>query len=88
MNITATVTMSAKGEIKLPSQIRQALEINEGDQLMITMADQKLVLQKVPTDDDWAKIIKQIPSERIEFDEDGHYDPEKHPEFHDWMVNG
>ena len=35
-----------------------------------------------------AQLLKNFPVEDIEIDENGHYDPEKHPEFHDWMVNG
>ncbi|WP_102280765.1 AbrB family transcriptional regulator [[Lactobacillus] timonensis] len=45
-------------------------------------------MDKVPTEEEWAKLIKKIPVETIELDEHGHYDPKKHPDFHDWMVNG
>ena len=45
-------------------------------------------MDKVPTEEEWAKLIKKIPVETIEVDEHGHYDPKHHPEFHDWMVNG
>ena len=44
-------------------------------------------MDKIPTAD-WAELLKNFPVEDIEIDENGHYDPEKHPEFHDWMVNG
>lgn len=37
---------------------------------------------------EWDDLIDQIPEERVDFDENGHYDPKKSPEFYDWMVNG
>ena len=42
----------------------------------------------VPTALDWADLVKQIPVEKVEINEQGKYDPKKSPEFHDWMVNG
>lgn len=42
----------------------------------------------VPIALDWAYLVKQIPVEKVEIDEQGKYDPKKSPEFHDWMVNG
>lgn len=42
----------------------------------------------VPTTLDWADLVKKIPVEKVEIDEQGKYDPKKSPEFHDWMVNG
>lgn len=45
-------------------------------------------MDKVPTEEEWAKLIKKIPVETIELDEHGHYDQKKHPDFHDWMVKG
>lgn len=42
----------------------------------------------VPTALDWADLVKKIPVEKVEIDEQGKYDPKKSPEFHDWMVNG
>lgn len=46
------------------------------------------MIKNVPNVLDWAKLIDQIPEERVDFDENGHYDPKKSPEFYDWMVNG
>ncbi|USS86316.1 AbrB family transcriptional regulator [Fructilactobacillus cliffordii] len=43
--------------------------------------------QKFPSADDWKQVLSQIPIETVEFDENGNYDDEKHPEFHDWMKN-
>lgn len=45
-------------------------------------------MDKILTAEDWVELLKNYPVEDIEIDENGHYDPEKHPEFHDWMVNG
>lgn len=45
-------------------------------------------MDKVPTEEEWAKLIKKIPVETIELDEHGHYDQKKHSDFHDCMVNG
>lgn len=43
-------------------------------------------MDKITTAEDQAELLKKIPVETIEIDENGHYDPKKHPEFHDWMV--
>lgn len=45
-------------------------------------------MDKLSREEAWEKLIKDIPVETIELDEHGHYDPEKHPEFHDWVING
>ncbi|USS88507.1 AbrB family transcriptional regulator [Fructilactobacillus hinvesii] len=43
---------------------------------------------KFPNLSDWQKLLSQIPIETVEFDDNGHYNAEKHPDFHDWMENG
>lgn len=47
-----------------------------------------VIIKKLPTAVDWAKLVKDIPVEDIEIDNSGHYDSKKSPAFHDWMVNG
>ncbi|USS92957.1 AbrB family transcriptional regulator [Fructilactobacillus ixorae] len=41
----------------------------------------------VPNEADWQKLLNRIPIENVEFDENGHYDAEKHPDFQDGMEN-
>lgn len=38
-------------------------------------------MDKVPTEEEWAKLIKKIPVETIELDEHGHYDQKKNQIF-------
>lgn len=40
-------------------------------------------MDKITTAEDWAELLKKISVETIEIDKNGHYDPKKHPEFHD-----
>lgn len=48
----------------------------------------KTKLGHIPTDKEWKEMTDKIPSETVEISEDGKYDKEKSPKFHDWMVNG
>lgn len=34
----------------------------------------------------WNDILEKMPSEKVDIDENGHYDPEKSPHFHEWMT--
>ncbi|MYV21268.1 AbrB family transcriptional regulator [Lactobacillus salivarius] len=43
----------------------------------------EIPMDKITTAEDWAELLKKISVETIEIDENGHYDPKKHPEFHD-----
>lgn len=42
----------------------------------------------LPTAKDWADLIKDIPVENVDIDQNGRYDAKKSPHFHEWMVNG
>ena len=55
---------------------------------MIEVKDNETHIKKLPTLLDWDKLIKKRPVEDVEIDENGHYDSKKHPDFHDWIVNG
>lgn len=48
----------------------------------------QITIKKLPTVVDWSKLVKGIPVEDVEVDDNGHYNPKKSPDFHDWMVNG
>lgn len=45
-------------------------------------------VKKDITLEEWEKLTANIPVEHIEFDENGHYDPKKHPEFDEWVCEG
>ena len=53
-----------------------------------TSQNRQTTVERVPSTLEWVELIKDIPVEKVEIDENGHYDPKKSPEFHDWMVNG
>lgn len=46
------------------------------------------LIEKVPATSEWRELLRDIPVEKVKINENGHYDPKKSPEFHDWMVNG
>ncbi|WP_225419868.1 AbrB/MazE/SpoVT family DNA-binding domain-containing protein [Levilactobacillus cerevisiae] len=69
----------------IPAAVRKALNISTGDHLGFSVNDGQLVLEKLPTALEWRKLMANIPSEKVTFDENGHYDPEKAPEFDEWM---
>ncbi|WP_125588253.1 AbrB/MazE/SpoVT family DNA-binding domain-containing protein [Companilactobacillus jidongensis] len=81
--------ISSKGQVVIPAPIRKALKLSSGDELSVTVnADNEIVLKKQPTALDWHNLVKDLPTELVDVDEDGHYDSKKSPDFHDWMVNG
>ncbi len=80
-----TIKVSSKGQIVIPVEMRRQLHIDENRELTATLEDDKIVLQVLPAADEWADLFKDIPVEEVDVDENGHYDPEKSPNFHDWM---
>ena len=57
------------------------------DNTLIVKRD-SIQIHKLPTANDWADLIKDIPVENVDIDQNGHYDTKKSPHFHEWMVNG
>lgn len=54
---------------------------------MINYNFYKTNLGHIPTEKEWEELADKIPSETVEIDENGNYDKEKSPNFHDWMTN-
>ena len=48
---TKIIKVTNKGQISLPVVIRNSLNILEGDQLILTQANESIVLRKIKTDD-------------------------------------
>ncbi|MGN1282309.1 MAG: AbrB/MazE/SpoVT family DNA-binding domain-containing protein [Limosilactobacillus sp.] len=88
MDKALTGKMSQKGQVVIPAAIRKALGLEKGTVLSFEVKDNEIRIKKLPTALDWADLVKEIPVEDVEIDENGHYDPKKSPDFHDWMVNG
>lgn len=80
--------MSQKGQIVIPVALREALCLEKGSKVYFELNGGEITIKKLPTALDWADLVKQIPVEEVEFDENGHYDPKQAPDYHDWMVNG
>lgn len=57
-----TVKVSDKGQISLPVQLRESLDIEKGDELLIVRSGNVLVLEKV-REDDFRDILKH--SEKV-----------------------
>lgn len=86
-NNKGIVKISQNGEIKLSKELMKKLAIKPGDNLCYSIEkDHKVTFQN--PNDSWYDIIKNTPSEKVVFDQNGNYDPKKSPNFHDWMVNG
>lgn len=88
MDNVLTGKMSQKGQIVIPAAIRKALGLQKGTKVSFVVKNNEVRIKKLPTALDWADLIKEIPVEDVEIDKNGHYDPKKSPDFHDWMVNG
>ena len=46
MNLTVPVRLSKKGQFVIPKTMRQALGINEGDELLVTLEGKSVVLTR------------------------------------------
>ncbi|MCC4399350.1 AbrB/MazE/SpoVT family DNA-binding domain-containing protein [Limosilactobacillus reuteri] len=88
MDNALTGKMSQKGQVVIPAAIRKALGLKKGTEVSFEVKDNEIHIKKLPTALDWADLVKEIPVEDVKIDENGHYDPKKYPDFHDWMVNG
>lgn len=78
--------VSSKGQVVIPVEPRRKLGLQDGDQVTIDVNDNnELVLKKLPTALDWHNLITTIPNEKVDVDQNGHYNPEKASHFHDWM---
>ncbi len=88
MHNTLTGKVSQKGQVVIPAAIRKSLGLEKGTKVSFEVKDNEIRIKKLPSALDWADLIKEIPVENVEIDENGHYDPKKSPDFHDWMVNG
>ena len=88
MENTLTGKVSQKGQVVIPAPIRKALDLKRGSEVSFKLENGEITIKKLPTSLDWANLVKQIPVENVDIDENGHYDPKKSPDFHDWMVNG
>lgn len=87
MGSALTVKMSQKGQIVIPAAIRKALGLQKETEVSFEVKNNEIRIKKLPTVLDWTNLVKEIPVEDVEIDENGHYNPKKSPDFHDWMVN-
>lgn len=83
-----TGKISQKGQVVIPASIRKALGLNKGTKVSFVVKNNEVKIKKLPSALDWADLVSQIPEEKVEIDKNGHYNPKKSPDFHDWMVNG
>ena len=88
MNRVLIGKVSQKGQVVIPIQIRKALGLKKGSKVSFELKKGEITIKKLPTALDWANLVKQIPVEDVNIDENGYFDPKKSPDFHDWMVNG
>jgi AbrB family looped-hinge helix DNA binding protein len=60
------ITVTAKGQITLPTNMRTATGIKTGDKLLVIESKKRLVLQKV-TEDDFADLKKHSSEHMAKF---------------------
>ena len=48
---TKIIKVTNKGQISLPITIRNSLNILEGDQILLTQVDERIILKKIEQDD-------------------------------------
>ena len=85
--LTTTVKLSSKGQLVLPIALRRNLNLRDGDELSLELNDSnEIILRKLPSALDWSHLIADIPIEVVDVDDEGNYDPEKAPRFHEWMM--
>ncbi|COI26850.1 transcriptional regulator%2C AbrB family [Streptococcus pneumoniae] len=81
--------VSSKGQTVIPSELRRQFGIESGTEIVWSIDEEgRLYAEPVPTQDDWAELLRDWPIEHVKMDENGKYNPDDYPEFHDWMVNG
>lgn len=82
-------TMSSKGQVVIPAELRHQLGLTEGTRFVFYADDDgRIILDRVPTLSDWEKLTANIPVEDVPLDKNGHYDPAKSPHFDHWMQEG
>ena len=86
--VALTGKVSQKGQLVIPAAIRKALGIKKSSEVSFEVKNDEIRIKKVPTALDWTNLVDQLPEEKVKIDKNGHYDPKKSPNFHDWMVNG
>jgi len=59
--MVATVTVSSKGQIVLPAQIRERVPVKQGDVLLVNLMGDKILIEPLirPEQKDWERIIKE-----------------------------
>lgn len=80
--------ISPKGKVNVPIDILRQADLKNGSKVFVKLENGKIVIKKMPTANDWKKITSKIAVEKVKLDENGHYDLQKAPSFHEWMVNG
>ena len=88
MDSVFTGKVSQKGQVVIPIKIRKAIGLKKGSKVSFELNNGEITIKKLPTALDWANLVKQIPIEDVNIDENGYFDPKKSPDFHDWMVKG
>ncbi len=66
------VAMNAQGRVTLPAEIRRRLDLGEGDQLEVTVEDDRISLRRarvVVAEDAWAYTTKSLRSIRRALDD-------------------
>lgn len=66
-----------KGQLVIPVVIHKVLGIEKGSKVFFKVKNDEIRIRKIPIALDWSNLVDQLPEEKVEFDEDSHYDPQK-----------
>ncbi|MCT3035361.1 AbrB/MazE/SpoVT family DNA-binding domain-containing protein [Pediococcus parvulus] len=84
--LSKSAKLSSRGQVVIPVEIRNKMQLSTGDEIAFTQTnDGDITITKLPTRLEWEDLIKNIPTEVVDIDENGHYDPKKSPDFDKWM---
>ncbi|WP_262316567.1 AbrB/MazE/SpoVT family DNA-binding domain-containing protein [Lacticaseibacillus parakribbianus] len=84
-----TSTMSSRGQIVIPAELRHMLGLTEGTRFIFYADDDgRIIMDRVPTISDWEKLTADLPTEDVKIDASGHYDATQSPHFDHWMKEG
>ncbi|WP_318766150.1 AbrB/MazE/SpoVT family DNA-binding domain-containing protein [Lactiplantibacillus carotarum] len=84
--ICYSLKVSSRGQVVLPAPVRRQLDLQPGDELQLTTnSSGEMLLKRKPSALDWSNLIKGLPTEKVDINEDGHFDEQAAPRFAKWM---
>ncbi|ETY75062.1 AbrB/MazE/SpoVT family DNA-binding domain-containing protein [Lactiplantibacillus fabifermentans] len=84
-NKTYTATVSTRGRITIPIELRRELGLVPGDIVNLIQHTDGTITLKKPADDNVSELPKVFNEETVYFNDDGTVDEKRSPNFAAWM---